>query len=212
MRELDGVEMEKNSRFEYNKSLISIFVKSAYEKKFRRSSRISIRKRQKFMDDMTRKVSKKFGKDVMCLIDFAKGGFVTLLSPAHTESTDLGKLYKSFSHPHIVYTSHCLSRFSERADSDDNCIIIMDSYINDALLTYGENSGHLTCPHGVFVYDIIGQRLIVKTYINFSLLSEEQINKFYGSGTATVISKEFITENFEQSDFKLLDENIDHLD
>ena len=204
--------MKKNSRFEYNKSLINTYVKSEYEKKFRRNSRISIRKRQKFMDNMTRKVSKKFGKDVMCLIDFTKGGFVTLVSPAHTESTDLGKLYKSFSHSQIVYTSHCLSRFSERADSDDNCIIIMDSYMNEALLTYGENSGHLTCPTGVFVYVIMDQRMIVKTYINFSLLSEEQINKFYGSGTATVIPKEFITENFEQSDFKLLNENIDHLD
>jgi hypothetical protein len=204
--------MKKNNRFEYNKSLINIYVKSEYEKKFRRNSRISIRKRHKFMDDMTRKISKKFGKDVMCLIDFAKGGFATLLSPAHTESTDLGTLYKSFSHPQIVYTSHCLRRFSERADSDDNCIIIMDSYINDALLTYGENPGHLTCPCGVFAYVINDQRMIVKTYINFDLLSEEQINKFYGSGTATVISKEFISENFEQSDFKLLDENIDHLD
>ena len=203
--------MKKNSRFEYNKSLINIFVKSEYEKKFRRNSRISIRKRQKFMDDMTRKVSKRFGKDVMCLIDFAKGGFFSLVSPAHTESTDLGKLYKSFSHPQIVYTTHCLSRFSERADSDDNCIVIMDSYVNEALLTYGENLGHLTCPYGVFAYDIIDQRMILKTYINFSLLSEEQINKFYGSGTATVISKEFITENFELSDFKLLDENLDHL-
>jgi hypothetical protein len=204
--------MKKNSRFEYKKSLINIYVKCEYEKKFRRNSRISIRKRQKFMDDMARKVSKKFGKDVMCLIDFAKGGFVTLVSPAKTESTDLGKLYKSFSHPHIAYTSHCLNRFSERADSDDNCIIIMDSYINDALLTYGENLGHLTCPKGVFIYDILNDRMIVKTYINFNLLSEDQINKFYGSGTATVISKEYITEDYEQSDFKLFDENIDHLD
>jgi hypothetical protein len=204
--------MKKNSRFEYKKSLINIFVKSEYEKKFRRNSRISIRKRQKFIDDMTRKVSKKFGKDVMCLIDFAKGGFVTLVSPANTESTDLGKLYKSFSHPHIFYTSHCLNRFSERADSDDNCIIIMDSYVNEALLTYGENSGYLTCPTGVFIYDIIDDRMIVKTYINFNLLSEDQIKKFYGSGTATVISKEYVTKNYEQSDFKLFDENIDYLD
>ena len=204
--------MKKNTRFEYKKSLINVYVKSEYDKKFRKNSRISIRKRQKFMDDMKRKVSKKFGKDVMCLIDFAKGGFVTLISPSSTESTDLGRLYKSFSHPHIVYTSHCLNRFSERADSDDNCIIIMDSYVNAALLTYGENSGHLTCPTGVFIYDIIDERMVVKTYINFNLLSEIQISKFYGSGTATVIPKECITEDYEQSDFKLFDENIDDLD
>ena len=54
--------------------------------------------------------------------------------------------------------------------------------------------------------------MIVKTYINFNLLTEVQINKFYGSGTATVISKEYITEDYEQSDFKLFDENMDHLD
>ena len=204
--------MKKNNRFEYNKSLINIFMKSEYEKKFRRNSRISIRKRQKFMDDMTRKVSKKFGKDVMCLIDFAKGGFATLVSPAHTESTNLGKLYKSFSHSQIVYTSHCLSRFSERADSDEKLHHYHGFLYYEALLTYGENPGHLTCPFGVFVYDIIDQRIIVKTYINFMLLSEDQINKFYGSGTATVIPKEFITENFEQSDFKLLDESTEYLD
>jgi hypothetical protein len=51
------------------------------------------------------------------------------------------------------------------------------------------------------------ERMIIKTYINFDLLSEEQINKFYGSGTATVIAKEYITDDHSQSDFKLIDEN-----
>ena len=82
----------------------------------------------------------------------------------------------------------------------------MDSYMTDALLTYGENLGHLTCSSGVFAYEIIEGRLIVKTYINFDLLSEEQIDKFYGSGTATVLSKEYITEDHGQADFKLVDE------
>ena len=83
----------------------------------------------------------------------------------------------------------------------------MDSYMTDALLTYGENLGHLTCSSGVFAYEIIEGQLIVKTYINFDLLSEEQIDKFYGSGTATVLPKEYVAEDHGQTDFRLVDEN-----
>jgi hypothetical protein len=82
----------------------------------------------------------------------------------------------------------------------------MDSYMGEALLTYGENLGHLTCPSGVFAYEVKGGRMIIKTYINFNLLSEEQIKKFYGSGTATVLLKECIADDHSQSDFKLIDE------
>ena len=196
-----------NKHFEFRKIQIEKYVKAEYEKKFRKKARISVRKRQKFMDDMTQKVSKKFGKDVLCLIDFAKGGFFSLISPSHTESTNLGRLFDSFAHTQIAYTSHCLERFSERADTNENCIIKMDSYMGEALLTYGENLGHLTCPSGIFAYEVMGGRMIIKTYINFNLLSEEQINKFYGSGTATVIAKEYITDDHSQSDFKLIDEN-----
>lgn len=195
-----------NKQFEFRKAQIERYVKAEYEKKFRKNARISLRKRQKFMGDMSRKVSKKFGKDVLCLIDFAKGGFFSLISPSHTESTNLGRLFDSFVHTQIAYTSHCLERFSERADSNENCIIKMDSYMGEALLTYGENIGHLTCPSGVFAYEVMGGRMIIKTYINFNLLSEKQINKFYGSGTATVLLRECITDDHSQSDFKLIDE------
>ena len=164
------------------------------------------------MNDLTLKVIKKCGKDVLCLIEFSNGGFVTLVSPAHIESTDLGRLYNSFTHQQIVYTSHCLKRFSERTDSDENCIIMMDSYMNEALLTYGENEGHLTCPAGVFAYEIDNGRMIVKTYINFNLLSEEQINKFYGSGTATILPEEFVAQDDRQTDFMLCDEYADPAD
>ena len=200
----------KNKRdFDFKIAQIEQYVKGEYAKKFYRSARISIRKRQKFMNDMTRKVSKKFGKDVLCLVDFNKGGFVTLISPAHIESTDLGRLYNSFTHPQVSYTTHCLERFSERADSDENCIIIMDNYMNDAILTYGENEGYLTCSAGVFAYELDNGRMVVKTYINFKLLSEKQINKFYGSGTATLLPKEFLAEDESQADFMLFDEYTD---
>ena len=202
----------KNSRgFDHKKAQIEHYVRAEYAKRFRRNARISVRKRQRFMEDMTRKVSKKFGKDVLCLVDFTKGGFISLVSPAHTVSTDLGRLYNSFTHPQISYTSHCLERFSERSDSDENCIIIMDTYMNDALLTYGENEGHLTCPSGVFAYEIDGGRMIIKTYINFNLLSESQIEKFYGSGTVTLLPEEFLTEDESQADFMLFDEYTDSL-
>ena len=201
--------MKKNNYFDHKKSRIEHFVKSEYTKKFRKSARISVRKRQRFMLDMTRKVSKKFGKDVLCLIDFAKGGFVTLVSPAHVMSTDLGRLYNSFTHQQISYTSHCVERFSERADSDQNCIIIMDAYMNDALLTYGENNGYLTCPAGVFAYELCDGRMIVKTYINFKLLSEDQLNKFYGSGTATFLPAEYLADDENQADFVLFEEYAD---
>ncbi|HIN88677.1 MAG TPA: hypothetical protein EYN05_08500 [Nitrospinaceae bacterium] len=195
-----------NKQFEFRKAQIERYVKAEYDKKFRKTARISIRKRHKFMNDMARKVSKKFGKDVLCLIDFSRGGFFSLISPSHTKSTDLGRLFDSFTHTQVAYTSHCLERFSKRTDSNENCIIKMDSYITDALLTYGENLGHLTCSSGVFAYEVIEGRLIVKTYINFDLLSEEQIDRFYGSGTATVLLKECITDDHGQTDFKLAEE------
>ena len=201
--------MKNNRNFEHKKAQIEHYVKAEYAKKFRGNARISIRKRQRFMEDMIRKVSKKFGKDVLCLVDFTKGGFITLVSPSHIVSTDLGRLYNSFTHPQISYTSHCLERFSERADSYENCIIMMDAYMNDALLTYGENEGHLTCPAGVFAYELNGGRMIIKTYINFNLLSEDQINKFYGSGTATLLPEEFLAEDESQADFMLFDEYLD---
>ena len=195
-----------NKQFEFRKAQIERYVKAEYDKKFRKTARISIRKRHKFMNGMARKVSKKFGKDVLCLIDFSRGGFFSLISPSHTKSTDLGRLFDSFTHTQVAYTSHCLERFSKRTDSNENCIIKMDSYITDALLTYGENLGHLTCSSGVFAYEVIEGRLIVKTYINFDLLSEEQIDRFYGSGTATVLLKECITDDHGQTDFKLAEE------
>ena len=77
--------MKKHSDFEFKKVQIEKFVKTEYAKTFRRAARISMRKRQRFMEDVTKKVGKKFGKDVLCLVDFSKEGFTTLVYPAHTE-------------------------------------------------------------------------------------------------------------------------------
>ena len=198
--------MFKDRNFQLKKAQIENFLKAEFKRKFRPNARISVRKRHRFMESLTKKVGKKFGKDVLCLIDFNKGGWVTVLSPARTESTDKGKLYRSFSHPQVFYTSHCIDRFSERAQTNENCVITLDAYMADALLSYGEQEGHLTCPAGVFAYEMENDRLIVKTYINFELLSDEQIKKFYGPGMIATFPEEFLAENAEDSDFILADE------
>ena len=62
--------MPQDRYFSYKKSQIENFLKSEFKKKFRSSAKISIRKRQKFITEMTQKVSKRFGKDILFLIDF----------------------------------------------------------------------------------------------------------------------------------------------
>lgn len=201
--------MSKDREFEYKKVQIESYLKTAFQKKFGGNSRISIRKRQKFMDEMTRKVSKKFGKEVLCLVDFTKQGFVGLVSPARKTSTDKGKLVHSFTHPQVFYTSHCIDRFSQRTNAEQNCVVLLDAYMDDALLSYGECEGNLTCPTGVFAYELESDRLIVKTFLNFELLSADQIKKFYGPGMISTFPKEFLTEEIAESDFIIGDEFTD---
>jgi hypothetical protein len=199
--------MSDERHFAFKKARIENFLKEEFKNKFKSKGKISLRKRQKFISMVTRKVAKRFGKDVLLLIDFSKNGFCTVVSPAHTESTDKGKLVKSFSHPQVFYTTHCLDRFSERTKSCVNCVITLDAFFNEALSTYGENDGFLTCPDGVFAYDLIESQLIVKTYINLDLLSDDQIKKFYGYGMISTIPKEYATEDVCGADFVLADEH-----
>ncbi len=198
--------MGEDKHFIFKKAQIENFLKAEFKKKFKSSGKISLRKRQKFIADVTSKIAKRFGKDVLVLIDFSRNGFCSVVSPAKTESTDKGKLVKSFSHPQVFYTSHCVDRFSERMNSQENCIIKLDAFFNEALSTYGENAGFLTCPDGVFAYDIIEDRLIVKTYLNFDLLSDGQIKQFYGSGMISMLPKEYTTKDISSADFILADE------
>mgnify|MGYP005647276907 CR=1 FL=1 len=203
--------MSYDRHFAFKKVQIENFLKEEFKKKFKSNGKISLRKRQKFIGEVTRKVAKRFGKDVLVLIDFSKNGFCTVVSPAHTESTDKGKLIKSFSHPQVFYTTHCVDRFSERTKSEENCVITLDAFFNEALSTYRENDGFLTCPDGVFAYDLIESRLIVKTYINFDLLSDDQIKQFYGFGMISIIPKEYATEDVSGADFVLADEHDEFL-
>jgi hypothetical protein len=198
--------MPQDRYFSYKKSQIEIFLKSEFKKKFRSSAKISIRKRQKFIAEMTQKVSKRFGKEILFLIDFSKGRFCSVMSPVHSESTDKGKLNQSFSHPQVLYTSHCIDRFSERMNTQENCIVQLDICLNEAILSFGENEGFLACSEGVFAYEFDNGRLIIKTFINFELLSDDQIKQFYGSGMVSMLPAEYTAENISGADFIIEDE------
>lgn len=198
--------MVKDREFQFKKAQIEEFIRVEFKKKFSRNARISVRKRQKFMDAMTRKIAQKFGKDVLCLVDFTKHGFVSLVSPSHTESTDKGKLFRSFSHPQVYYTSHCIERFSQRTETAENCIVTLDAYLGDALMTFGLFDGYLVCMGGVFAYELEDERLIVKTYLSHELLTDKQIEKFYGPETLSYFVDESVSGNCGESDFILFDE------
>ena len=198
--------MPQDRYFSYKKFQIENFLKSEFKKKFRSSAKFSIRKRQKFIAEMTQKVSKRFGKDILFLIDFSKGGFSAVMSPVHTESTDKGKLNQSFSHPQVLYTTHCIDRFSERMNTNDNCIIQLDVYLNEAILSFGENEGFLACSEGVFSYEFDNSRLVIKTFLNFELLNDDQVKQFYGSSMISMLPAEYTAENISSADFIIQDE------
>ena len=63
--------MVQDRYFNYKKSQIEGFLRMEFQKKFRSKAKISIRKRQKFIDEITKKVNKRFGKDILFLIDFS---------------------------------------------------------------------------------------------------------------------------------------------
>ena len=68
--------MPQDRYFNYKKSQIETFLRLEFKKKFRSAGKISVRKRKKFIDIMTKKVSKQFGKDILFLINFSKQGFL----------------------------------------------------------------------------------------------------------------------------------------
>ena len=198
--------MTPDRYYNYKKSQIENFVKMEFQKKFRSKAKISIRKRQRFIDEMTKKVSKRFGKDILFLIDFSKQGFCAVISPVRSESTDKGRLIQSFSLPQVFYTTHCVNRFSQRMKIDKNCIIQMDTLLNQAILSFGENEGFLACSDGVFTYELENERLIIKTYLNFDLLNDDQIKQFYGSRMISMLPLEYTADHISGADFVIEDE------
>ena len=203
--------MGNDRHFSFKKAQIENFLKTEFKKKFKSNAKISLRKRHKFIDEVTCKIAKRFGKNVLVLIDFSKNGFCSVVSPVETESTEKGKLIKSFSHPQVFYTSHSVDRFSERTQAQENCVIKLDAFFGKALSSYGENDGFLACPDGIFAYDLIEDRLIIKTYINLDLLSDDQIKQFYGSGMISMLPREYATKDIFGADFILADEHEEFL-
>ena len=203
--------MGNDRHFSFKKAQIENFLKTEFKKKFKSNAKISLRKRHKFIDEVACKIAKRFGKNVLVLIDFSKNGFCSVVSPVETESTEKGKLIKSFSHPQVFYTSHCVDRFSERTQVQENCVIKLDAFFGKALSSYGENDGFLACPDGIFAYDLIEDRLIIKTYINLDLLSDDQIKQFYGSGMISMLPREYATKDIFGADFILADEHEEFL-
>jgi len=200
--------MPQNRYFDYKKSQIESFLRLEFKKKFSSAGKISIRKRKKFIDAMTKKVSKQFGKDVLFLINFSKQGFCAVVSPVHSVSTDKGKLKQSFSTPQVFYTSHCVDRFVERMKTHENSIIQLDAFLSEAILSFGENEGYLTCSDGIFAYELENDRLVIKTFINFDLLSDDQVKQFYGSSMISMLPLEYTTENISGADFIIEDEKM----
>ena len=200
--------MPQDRYFSYKKFQIENFLKSEFKNKFNSAGKISIRKRKKFIDVMTKKVSKKFGKDILFLINFSKQGLCAVVSPVHSLSTDKGKLKQSFSTSQVFYTAHCVDRFIERMKTHENCIIQLDAFLSDAILSFGENEGYLTCSDGVFAYELENDRLVIKTFINFDLLSDGQVKQFYGSSMISMLPLEYTTENVSDADFIIEDEKI----
>ena len=200
--------MPQDRYFSYKKSQIETFLKLEFKKKFRSAGKISVRKRKKFIDLMTKKIIKQFGKDILFLINFSKQGFCALVSPIHSISTDKGKLKQSLSIPQVFYTSHCVDRFEERMKNHENCITKMDALLSEAILSFGENEGYLTCSDGVFAYELESDKLVVKTFLNFDLLSDDQIKQFYGSSMISMLPLEYTTENISGADFIIEDEKM----
>jgi hypothetical protein len=200
--------MPQNRYFNYKKSQIENFLGLEFKKKFSSTGKISIRKRKKFIDAMTKKVSKQFGKDILFLINFSKQGFCAVVSPIHSVSTDKGTLKQSFSTPQVFYTPHCVDRFVERMKTHENCIIQLDAFLSEAILSFGENEGYLTCSDGVFAYELEKNRLVIKTFINFDLLSDDQVKQFYGSSMISMLPLEYTTENISGADFIIEDEKM----
>ena len=75
-------------------------------------------------------------------------------------------------------------------------------------MSFGENAGYLTCSDGIFAYELESDRLVVKTFINFDLLSDDLIKQFYGSGMISMLPLEYTAENISDADFIIEDEKI----
>jgi hypothetical protein len=199
--------MHSDTGFALKKAQVENYLRDALRKNFPKSGkRVSLRQRRRFIERITQEVGVRFGKDVLCLIDFDKGEWVTVVSPAHSYPTDKGRIHQSFAHPQVFYTSHCLERFSQRTGNDTNRIYVLDAFLSDALLSYGMDKKHLIGPAGIFAYEMDDDKLIVKTFVSYELLSDEQIRQFYRPEVTSLFAEGMVSDDPMDSDFILSDE------
>ena len=74
------------------------------------------------------------------------------------------------------------------------------------MVTYGQHKGHLVCSEGVFAFEEEKDRLIIKTFIDYDLLSESQIQKFYSLGGLSHLPSSMISEDGFGGDIVISDE------
>jgi hypothetical protein len=192
--------------FQFKKAQIEIFLDTEFEKWFPSDAKISLRQRQKFIQHCRSVVKQRFGGDTLCVLKFTKQGFVSTVLPPKVESTKKGRVFQSFSHSHVYYTTHCLERFNLRMEVDENRIVFLDSLLNEAILTHGDYDGYLVCSEGVFAFEEEKERWIIKTFIGYDLLSDDQRKRFFSLGGISFLPGEMISNGGYQSDFAISDE------
>ncbi len=192
--------------FQFKKARIERFLDAEFEKCFPSDAKISLRQRQKFIERCQNKIKTQFGTDIFYDLKFTKQGFVYFILPPKIESTEKGRVFQSFSHPHVFYTTHCLERFNQRMEVEENGIILLDSLLNEAMITHGDHDGYLVCSEGVFAFEEEKDRWIIKTFIGYDLLNNDQRKKFFNLDGISFLPGEMISPKGLNSDFAISDE------
>ena len=192
--------------FKFKKAQIERFLGAEFEKWFPSQAKISLRQRQKFIEHCKSKIKEQHGTDLLCSLKFTKQGFVYLVLPPKVESTEKGRVFQSFSFPHVFYTTHCLERFNQRMEVEENGIMFLDSLLSEAMVTHGDHDGYLVCSEGVFAIEEEKDRWIIKTFIGYDLLDDDQKKKFFSLNGISYLPGDMIANHGFDSDFAVSDE------
>ena len=192
--------------FEFKKTQVEKFLDAEFDKWFPNEAKISIRQRQKFIEHCKNSVKNQFGSDILCILKFTKQGFVHFVLPPKIKSTEKGRVFQSFSFPHIFYTTHCIDRFNKRMEIEENGIIVLDSLLNEAMVTYGDHPGYLVCSEGIFAFEEEKERWIIKTFIGYDLLKDDQKKRFFSLDGVSFLPEDMISKQGFNSDFIISDE------
>ena len=95
-------------------------------------------------------------------------------------------------------------------EEDQNCVLILDSLMSEALISQGEHKNHLVCSEGIFAVIEEDECLIAKTFIGYDLLDQSQIKKFYSLDGISHLPNHMICVDSAESDIILSDELPPH--